>query len=164
MSDALLSELAHLDPNASISAYRIGFDYAIFSQKILASLYPANTVLLRKGKFTVWDRGHTEAWGVKGPVATLSGRIIHDDWKPTDQWVIGQTRYMQRELEALHVGRAGLVRWLRLRPPLMPIIVLIYCLFVKGPHRQWPRWNFLRFAAYGRRGCAFPHGVGSKAA
>ena len=39
---------------------------------------------------------------------------------------------MQRELEALHVGRAGLVRWLRLRPPLMPIVVLIYCLFVKG--------------------------------
>jgi glycosyltransferase involved in cell wall biosynthesis len=132
VSATLLSELAHLDPNASISAYRIGFDYAIFSQKILASLYPANTILLRKGKFSVWDRGHTEAWSVKGPIATLSGRIIHDDWKPTDQWVIGQTRYMQRELEALRVGRAGLVRWLRLRPPLMPIIVLIYCLFVKG--------------------------------
>ena len=80
----------------------------------------------------MWDRGHTEAWGVKGPIATLSGRIIHDDWKPTAQWVIGQARYMQRELEALHVGRGGLVRWLRLRPPLMPIVVLIYCLFVKG--------------------------------
>jgi glycosyltransferase involved in cell wall biosynthesis len=132
MSDALVSELAHLDPNASISAYRIGFDYAIFSQKILASLYPANTILLRKGKFCVWDKGHTEAWGVQGPIATLSGRIIHDDWKPTGQWVIGQTRYMQRELEWLRGGRTGLVRWLRLRPPLMPIAVFLYCLFGKG--------------------------------
>ena len=33
VSDTLLSELAHLDPNASVSAYRIGFDYAIFSQQ-----------------------------------------------------------------------------------------------------------------------------------
>jgi glycosyltransferase involved in cell wall biosynthesis len=132
MSDALVSELAHLDPNASISAYRIGFDYAIFSQKILASLYPANTILLRKGKFCVWDKGHTEAWGVQGPIATLSGRIINDDWKPTGQWVIGQTRYMQRELEWLRGGRTGLVRWLRLRPPLMPIAVFLYCLFGKG--------------------------------
>jgi glycosyltransferase involved in cell wall biosynthesis len=132
ISDALVSELAHLDPNAPISAYRIGFDYAIFSQKILASLYPANTILLRKDKFHVWDKGHTEAWAVQGLIATLSGRIIHDDWKSTGQWVIGQTRYMQRELEALRVGRAGLVRWLRLRPPLMPIAVFIYCLFGKG--------------------------------
>ena len=132
VSAALVSELAHLDPNASISAYRIRFDYASFSHKILASLYPAKTILLRKGKFCVWDEGHTEAWAVKGPIATVRGRIIHDDWKPTEQWVIGQARYMQRELEWLRGGRTGLVRWLRLRPPLMPIAVFLYCLFGKG--------------------------------
>jgi hypothetical protein len=49
----------------------------------LASLYPANTVLLRKGRFSVRDKGHTEAWEVNGPVATLSAKIIHDDWKTT---------------------------------------------------------------------------------
>jgi hypothetical protein len=62
----------------------------------------------------------------------LSGRVLHDDWKPTARWVIGQTRYMQRELEWSREGRAGLVRWLRLRPPLMPLIAFIYCLFGKG--------------------------------
>ena len=80
----------------------------------------------------MWDRGHTEAWDVKGPIATLSGRVTHDDWKPTAQWLSGQARYMQRELGSLHAGRGGLVRWLRLRPPLMPIVVFIYCLFGKG--------------------------------
>ena len=132
VSDALVAEIAALDPNAPVSAYRVSFDYAIFSRKLLSSLYPANTVLLRKGRFSVRDKGHTEAWDVNGPVATLSAVIIHDDWKATGQWLIGQARYMQRELDYLHMDKGGLVRWLRLRPPLMPIAVFLYCLFGKG--------------------------------
>ena len=132
VSGALVSELAQLDPNAPVSAYRIRFDYAIFSQKLFSSLYPAKPILLRKNKFCVWDNGHSEEWAVKGTIATLSGRVLHDDWKPTRQWVIGQTRYMQRELERPRAHGAGLVGWLRLRPPLMPIVVFIYCLFGKG--------------------------------
>jgi glycosyltransferase involved in cell wall biosynthesis len=132
LSDALVSEVARLDPNAAVSAYRIGFDYAIFSHKLLSSLYPPNTILLRRNRFLVWDKGHTEAWDVNGPIATLSARVIHDDWKPTGQWLIGQARYMQREFAWLREHRAGLVRWLRLTPPLMPVAVFLYCLFGKG--------------------------------
>ena len=132
VSGALVSELAQLDPNAPVSAYRIRFDYAIFSHKLVSSLYPANTILLRKNMISVRDKGHTEAWDVEGPIATLSGSVIHDDWKPTGQWLSSQARYMQRELEWLRVGKGGLVRWLRLRPPLMPIVTFIYCLFGKG--------------------------------
>jgi glycosyltransferase involved in cell wall biosynthesis len=132
VSDALVAEIAALDPNAPVSAYRVSFEYAIFSRKLLSSLYPANTVLLRKGRFSVRDKGHTEAWDVRGPVATLSATIIHDDWKTTGQWLIGQARYMQRELDYLYEDKGGFVRWLRLRPPLMPIAVFLYCLFGKG--------------------------------
>ena len=101
---------------------------------------------------------------MNGPVATLKARVIHDDWKPTEQWLVGQARYMEREFEWLRVRKGGLVRWLRLTPPLMPIAVFLYCLFGKGPHSQWPRGNFLRASTYGRRGCAVPHGAGSKVA
>jgi glycosyltransferase involved in cell wall biosynthesis len=132
LSDALVSEVARLDPNTAVSAYRIGFDYAIFSHKLLSSLYPPNTILLRRNRFLVWDKGHTEAWDVNGPTATLSARIIHDDWKPTRQWLTGQVRYMQREFDWLRERRAGLVNWLRLTPPLMPVAVFLYCLFGKG--------------------------------
>jgi hypothetical protein len=132
LSDALVTELGRLDSGTAVSAYRIGFDYAIFSRTLLSSLYPANTILLRRGCFSIWDKGHTEAWEVKGPVSTLKARIIHDDWKPIGQWQIGQVRYMKRELDQLRIGKAGLTRWLRLTPPLMPIAVFLYCLFGKG--------------------------------
>jgi hypothetical protein len=69
---------------------------------------------------------------VDGPIASINAKIVHDDWKPSGQWLTGQMRYMQREFHALHVHRGGLARWLRLRPPLMPIAVFIYCLFGKG--------------------------------
>jgi hypothetical protein len=65
-------------------------------------------------------------------VATLRAAIIHDDWKAAGQWLVGQARYMQRERDYLYEDKGGLVRWLRLRPPLMPIAVFLYCLFGKG--------------------------------
>jgi glycosyltransferase involved in cell wall biosynthesis len=132
MSDALIAELARLDPNAAVSAYRVRFDYAVFSRKLFSSLYPPKTVLLRKGCFSVWDKGHSDAWDVSGPVVTLNATIIHDDWKPVSQCLIGEARGLQRELDWTHVRKAGLVRWLRVRPPLMPIAVFLYCLFGKG--------------------------------
>jgi glycosyltransferase involved in cell wall biosynthesis len=132
VTDELRLELAQLDPNAAINAYRIAFDYAIFSRKLLSSLYPPNTILLRKDRVSVWDRGHTEAWNVDGPIATLRGRVIHDDWKPIGQWLVSQIRYTQREANRPRAMHSGVTGWLRLRPPLMPIAVFLYCLFGKG--------------------------------
>jgi glycosyltransferase involved in cell wall biosynthesis len=132
LTDALIAELACLDPDAPVSAYQIAFEYAIFSNKLLSSLYPPNTILLRKGQFSVWDKGHTEAWTVEGPIAKLNSRIIHDDWKPTEQWMNAQGRYMRRELGILQTKRNKLTGWLRLQTPFMPIAVFLYCLFAKG--------------------------------
>jgi glycosyltransferase involved in cell wall biosynthesis len=132
VTDALVSDLAPLRPDEAVSAYRVAFDYAIFSKQLISSLYPPNTLLLRRGRFSVCDRGHTEGWKIDGAVETLRSRIIHDDWKPVDHWLVSQTRYMRRELEFVRRNPAGLRNWLRRRPPLMPIIVFFYCLFGKG--------------------------------
>ncbi len=131
VSDELIEELRALDPDAPVSAYRIGFDYAVFSHKLRSSLYPPNTILLRRGRFDVIDNGHTESWAVDGPVATLRGRVTHDDRKATAIFLDNQGRYMQHELERLSRDRS---RWrdrLRLAPPLMPFAVFFYCLFGK---------------------------------
>src|SRR5262245_40082860 len=63
--DTLIEEIGRLDPGGPVAAYRIAFDYAIFSHKLVSSLYPANTILLRMGRFSVRDKGHTEAWTVQ---------------------------------------------------------------------------------------------------
>jgi glycosyltransferase involved in cell wall biosynthesis len=132
VTEALKVELLRLDTTAAVDAYRISFDYAIFGRKLISSLYPPNTILLRKGKFSVQDKGHTEMWTVRGPVRDLKARIIHDDRKSTEQWMLSQGRYMKRELGFLRAEGSGVVSWLRLNPPLMPLIVFLYCLFVKG--------------------------------
>ena len=132
VTEALKVELSRLDADAAVDAYRISFDYAIFGRKLISSLYPPNTILLRKGKFSVLDKGHTEAWTVKGPVKSLKARIIHDDRKSTEQWMLSQGRYMRRELADLRGRGSGFRSWLRLSPPLMPLVMFLYCLFVKG--------------------------------
>src|SRR5262249_12427967 len=128
VTESLKDELSRLDANAGVDAYRISFDYAIFGRKLISSLYPSNNILLRNGKFSVEDRGHTEAWTVRGPVKNLTARIVHDDRKPTDQWMAAQAYYMRRELVYLQANDSGLKSWLRLRPPLMPLVVFFYCL------------------------------------
>lgn len=132
VSDELIAELQRLDADAPVNAYRIGFDYAIFSHKLRTSLYPPNTILLRQGTFTIRDDGHTESWSVEGPIVDLQGRIVHDDWKSTDAWMTAQARYMRREVGKIAVRRSGFKDWLRLRPPLAPLLVFFHCLFGKG--------------------------------
>ena len=97
-----------------------------------SSLYPANTILLRRGRFTVTDDGHTERWTVDGPVKRLNAHVIHDDWKDTQEFINAQGRYMRKELAEISEKGASFRDWLRLTPPVMPIAVFIYCLFGKG--------------------------------
>ncbi len=132
VTPALVEEMKTLDPGATIDAYSVDFDYAIYSRLLRASLYPPNTVLLRRGRFRIVDRAHTEGWVVDGPVEKLRARIVHDDWKSTRRWLMSQGHYMQRELARLETHRSGVRDWLRMRPPLAPLAVFFYCLFGKG--------------------------------
>jgi glycosyltransferase involved in cell wall biosynthesis len=133
LTNDLIDELRALHPESDTNAYAIAFDYAIFSRKLRASLYPRNTILLRQGHFNIYDRGHTEVWVVEGIVKGLQARVIHDDWKGVEGWVNSQGRYMSRELAKIsNRGEARVRDRLRLVPPLMPIAIFLYCLFGKG--------------------------------
>jgi len=131
LSDAFIAELASLKPQNEVSGYIAEFDYAVFSQKLIASLYPPKPVLLRQGCYAISDDGHTEVWFVDGAVGRLRGRIVHDDWKSMRDWVVSQARYMTLERDRLNTKRSGLRNWLRMHPPLMPISVFFYCLVWK---------------------------------
>jgi glycosyltransferase involved in cell wall biosynthesis len=90
----LLDEIRNLSVDSPVNAYRARFDYAIFGHKLRASLYPPNVILLRRGHFTLRERGHTEEWIVDGPIGSLRARITHDDRKTTATWLAAQGRYM----------------------------------------------------------------------
>jgi glycosyltransferase involved in cell wall biosynthesis len=133
LTGELQNEIAQLDPSAPVSAYSIAFDYAIYGRRLRASLYPAKPILFRKGCATCLDRGHTEVWNIDGPVAELKGHILHDDRKRVTDWITAQVRYVTREFSDLERARTPSSKgWLRLRPPLMPLLTFIYCLFFKG--------------------------------
>ena len=131
LTDAFIAELASLNAATEVSAYIAEFDYAVFSQRLIASLYPPKPILLRQGCYTISDEGHTEGWVVRGAAGRLRGRIIHDDWKSMREWVCAQARYMTLERDRLKSKRTGLRDWLRMHPPLMPIAVFFYCLVWK---------------------------------
>jgi hypothetical protein len=128
VSDELVLELARLDPNAPVNAYRIRFNYGVFSHKVLPHSIPLILFCCERigsacgtretPKPGTW-RGH---WEAQRP--NPSRRLEADE-----QWMIGQTRYMQRELEWCPLSRAGLVPWLRLRPSLMQIATSMHYLF-----------------------------------
>lgn len=133
LSDELIEEIRELDPHAEIEAYAVAFDYAIYGRKLRGSLYPPNTILLRRGRFDIRDNGHTESWVVDGAVKGLHAHVLHDDRKSLQSWVNAQGHYMRRELAKISNGGKSRFRdRLRLLPPVMPIAIFLYCLFGKG--------------------------------
>src|SRR5262249_2670877 len=132
VTSELRDELAALAPPADMDGYRIDFGYAIFGRPLSASLYPSNTVLFRRGKVEVFDKGHTEGWRVLGQVGQLKGKIIHADGRPMRGGVGPRLRYRERELPHLKADPGPLKHRLRLKPPLMPVTMFLYALFGKG--------------------------------
>ncbi|MEQ1687647.1 MAG: glycosyltransferase family 2 protein [Sphingopyxis sp.] len=132
LSEGLVAELRALQPANDTAAYRIGFDYAIWGKRLRGSLYPANSVLFRRGWMAITERGHTEGWEPQGRVEPLNGTIVHDDRKPLATFIASQLRYMQHEASAVMGGKPGLAACLRRHPPLMPVATFLYCLFGKG--------------------------------
>src|SRR5262249_41259436 len=69
---------------------------------------------------------------VDGPTRNLTGRIVHDDRKSIESWVSSQGGYMRKELMKIFSQKPRLRDRLRRLPPVMPLAVFFYCLFIKG--------------------------------
>ena len=135
LTDRFVTELAAFDPGAAFDAYRVTFDYAIHSKKLTASLYPPNTILLRRGHFSISQEGHTERWHVNGAVGSVRAHVVHDDRKPLSHWLHSQQRYATREADRLLSVRPeqlSKIDRIRLTGWLAPLLVPSYALFAKG--------------------------------
>lgn len=132
VTEAFRDELARLSPPDDVDAYRAAFVFCINGHRLAASVYPPNTVLLRRARARTRQDGHTERWEVPGRVEMLDAPLLLDDRKAFRVWAATQARYAEQEAAVARPAPQGLVARLRARPALGPVLVLVYVLFVKG--------------------------------
>ncbi|HKG58863.1 MAG TPA: glycosyltransferase family 2 protein [Pyrinomonadaceae bacterium] len=135
LSDALVAELAELTPNAPTAGYRANFVYCIKGRKLRSGIYPPVTVLYRREAATYVQDGHTQRVSLEGGIEDLNATIFHDDRKSFKRWFRAQVRYTELEAQKLRAADPGelalpdrLRRWRVIVPPVM----LVYCLIVRG--------------------------------
>jgi glycosyltransferase involved in cell wall biosynthesis len=135
VSQALVDEMAALDPPDDVAAYSTDFRYCILGRPLRGSLYPRSIRLFRCKRARFYQDGHTEEMAIDGRILPLAGHIDHDDRKPLERFFLSQIRYMrdeQRKIAAADPAALDLPDRLRRLRYLGPFLVLPYCLFVKG--------------------------------
>jgi glycosyltransferase involved in cell wall biosynthesis len=145
LSDALVREMAALDPEAA-DGYQARFAYRVWGRPLRGALYPPRTVLYRVAAARYADEGHGHRVSVSGKVRPLNGVIYHDDRKPLARWLDSQKRYAHAEarhlLAAAPAELSGRDRVRRMAWP-APLLVFAYVLVVKGCLLDgWPGWFY----------------------
>ena len=116
VSAELSNELRSLDPPPETGAYAASFVYCVEGLPIRSGIYPPKPVLLRTGRCRFEDDGHTQRVVVSGEVASLRGKIQHDDRKPFHRWLSSQRRYAALEATKLRSGTFWASLWGRWQP------------------------------------------------
>lgn len=147
LSDALVAEIAMLNPTPDIGGYAIGFRYCIGGVALRGTLYPPLVVLCRRSMVRYEQRGHTQRTVVTGTIGRLSARIFHDDRKPPALWFAAQQRYARLEAQYLLEGAdEGLDFMDRIRRSgwAAPGLVFFYTLIAKGCiFEGWRGWFYV---------------------
>jgi glycosyltransferase involved in cell wall biosynthesis len=135
VSDELVAELEQLRPEPGTVGYRAKFIYCINGKRLRSGIYPPVTVLYRRDAASYVQDGHTQRVAVQGTIGELCAPLRHDDRKSLGRWFRSQSRYTELEAQKLLAAdstKLGLAdrmrRWIVLVPPIM----LVYCLVVRG--------------------------------
>lgn len=138
LSEALVAEIARLDPREDVAGYRMRFRYVVLGRILRSGLYPPVTTLYRAARTAYVQDGHTQRAAIEGTVETLAGFALHDDRKPLSRWISAQVAYARLEADKLLVERKGARAWLRTRTPFAPLAVALYCLVARGGLLEGP--------------------------
>lgn len=135
LTDELLEELKLLNPDSETQGFRARFIYCLNGQPLRGSAYPPVNVLYRRAHANYVQDGHTQRIAIEGEVKDLQSPILHDDRKPLAYWIQAQSRYMKLEAEKLCQSDFGELGWadrLRRTKLFAPLVMFLYCLFIKG--------------------------------
>lgn len=133
LTEDFIKEVNDLNLNDDTVGYNTSFLYRIKGRILRASIYPPVTVLYRKKNALYVQDGHTQRVALTGDKQTLKSPILHDDRKSFRRWRTSQEHYADLEATALVKASWSDLRWQEKVRCLgvSPILVAIYCLFVK---------------------------------
>jgi glycosyltransferase involved in cell wall biosynthesis len=152
VTDELLTEIAHLPAEPSISAYVARFRYCVAGRPLRGSLYPPRAVLFQKSKCHYVQDGHAHKLVFASPSKLLQGYLLHDDRKPLTRWLESQRTYAALEAQKL-IERCQSVKSMadRLRQWIWPAApaAFVYTLIVKRClFDGWPGWFYVLQRTY----------------
>ena len=135
VTEALISEIKTLPNEPKVDNYYIRFKYCVFGKPLRGTILPPRQALFRREQATYVDDGHTQILQASGQSATLDSYLHHDDRKPLSRWLWAQDRYMVLEVKKLLATpghELSLGDRIRKGKILAPLVILIYCLLLKG--------------------------------
>jgi glycosyltransferase involved in cell wall biosynthesis len=146
LTDELINEIKTLSSASDVDSYSVRFKYCVFGKPLRGTLLPARKVLYKKAKAIYQDDGHAHRVNIEGTFKQLSGYIHHDDRKPLSRWLWAQDRYMAietKKLLATPERELSLGDRIRKQKILAPVIILFYCLIIKGGILDgWHGWYY----------------------
>ena len=118
-----------------IKAYSIRFQYCINGRPIRSGLLPPRTCLYQRLFARYIDEGHGHRICIQGERGDLKGKILHDDRKSVDVWLMNQKRYQAIEARTLFEKQDSQLPkqdLLRKYTCLAPFAVFAFCYIARG--------------------------------
>jgi hypothetical protein len=75
----------------------VPFEFRILGRALYGSIYPAQVRIFRKNCVDISQLGHTQVFGVTGPLCRFRSKLIHEDRKPVGRWLENQMKYASLE-------------------------------------------------------------------
>lgn len=131
----LIAEIESLDIATDVGGVRIRFLFSIYGEMVPVSLYPPVVALFQHVGAGYVQDGHTERLVPYGEVVDANCRLIHEDRKPLDRFLLSQVNYSKLEsakLSGSSASELGLKTRIRKVPGLSALLIGLYLLFWKG--------------------------------
>lgn len=146
LTNELINEIQALPLDSDVDSYGVRFKYCIFGKPLHGALLPPRKVLYKREKAIYQNDGHAHRVCVEGNSRMLFSYIHHDDRKPLSQWLWAQNRYMVIEAKKILTTPTSELSFsdrIRKQKILAPLIILAYCLILKGGMLDgWHGWYY----------------------
>ena len=147
VTPGLLAEIRTvLQQPANPAGYAIAFRYCVFGRPLRGTVLPPRIALFQSNAGHYVDDGHTQDLVLQGNCGKLRQPLLHDDRKPLSRWLWAQERYLRLEVDKLcnmPPAQLGLADRLRRRMVVAPLVMLPFCLVLRGGLLDgWRGWFY----------------------